>query len=301
MALCLVVLQFRSPPWAVRHKAPNILEGAYIPFDGPLSFAAYYLNGLQAIADWRIKYLEDTLTTPIKNMPSAFRASYMLPAQQESASAIHFWTPYETQVRIQLQGTRASLSQVTAAAAPQVPLSMKINKRNDLEKILSWREMADNNISRDNRNALQDRSSIDSSRGPYKNVTLSVDVKSSYLLWVSIVETNSKTLLENSLRILEQFGIGKKRHAGWGDLQKAAVYELQSSRQNLPSLDWKSLIYTIDGDAYIETLRLLSTREVSQIIKSGYLPLDMKFTQGAEYPPYWRKETVVEHARLLKR
>jgi len=301
MALYLVVLQFRSPPWAARHKAPNMLEGAYIPFDGPLSFAAYYLSSLQAIADWRIKYLKDTLTTPIKNMLSEFRASYMLPAQQESAFAIHFWTPYETQVSIQLQGARALLSNVTPAVAPKVSLSIKINKRNDLEKILSWREMADNNISRDNHNALQDRSNIDSSRGPYKNVALSVDVKGSYLLWVSVVETNNKTLLEDSLRILEQFGIGKKRHAGWGDLQKSVVYELQSSRQNLPSLDWKSLIYTVNGDTYIETLRLLSTREVSQIIKSGYLPLDMKFTQGAEHPPYWRKETLVEHARLLKR
>lgn len=85
MALYLVVLQFRSPPWTAQHKVPNVLQGTYIPFDGPLSFAAYYLNSLQSAADWRLQYLKDTLTRTIKDMPSGFRASYMLPAWRKKA------------------------------------------------------------------------------------------------------------------------------------------------------------------------------------------------------------------------
>lgn len=214
---------------------------------------------------------------------------------------INFWTPYETQATIQLQDTQASLIRVIPSLAPQIPLSIKINKRNDLERVLSWRELSEAHLSRDRRGGIKDRGSIDSSRGPYRNVALSVEIKRSYLLWVAIIEARSKTLLENSLCILERFGIGKKRHAGWGDLQTFAIYDLQRSHQNLPSLDWKSLTYALDTDSYLETLRPLSTKEVSQIMKSGYLPLDIKFSQGAEQPPYWRKETIVEYTKLLKR
>ncbi|MEM4382185.1 MAG: hypothetical protein QXX19_08150 [Candidatus Caldarchaeum sp.] len=301
MVLYLVVLQFRSPPWAARHKVPNILEGTYIPFDGPLSFAVYYLNNLRSTADWRFQYLQDTLMGAIKPMPSEFQASYMLPAQQENASKLGFWTPCETRVTIQLQGTQASLLHVIPSPAPQVPLSIKINKRNDLERVLSWRELSEVSLSRDHRGAIKDRGNIDSGRGPYRNVALSIEIKRSHLLWVSIIKAKNKTLLEDSLHILEQFGIGKKRHAGWGDLQRFALYNLQNSSQSIPWLDWEKLIYATGNRAYLETLRPLSTSDVSQIIRSGYLPLDIKLGQGADQPPYWRKETIVEHAKLLRR
>lgn len=301
MALYLVVLQFRSPPWAARYKVPNVLESTYIPFDGPLSFAIYYLNSLQHAVDWRLKYLEDTLTKVIRPMPSGFKASYMLPAQQASTSTLHFWTPYETQATVQFQDTQAFLLRVTLASSIQVPLSIRINKRNDLERVLSWRELADKNLNRDRHQAIRDRGNIDSGRGPYRNIALSIEVKKSHLLWISIIETADKSLLEKSLHILEQFGIGKKRQAGWGDLQAYALYNLQVSHHSLPSLDWKSLIYTIDDRTYLETLRPLATVEISRLLRSGYLPLDIKFTQGAEQPPYWRKETIVEYAKLLKR
>lgn len=297
-----MVLQFCSPPWVARHKMPNMLESTYIPFDGPLSFAVYYLNSLQSVTDWRLQYLKDTLTKRIRYMPSDFRASYMLPAQREGISEVHFWTPYETRGTMQLQGTKASLLQVIPSPAPQVSLPIKINKRNDLERVLSWRELSEANLSRDRRGAIKDRGSIDSVRGPYRNVALSVEIKKSHLLWISIVEAANKALLENCLRILKQFGIGKKRHAGWGDLQTFAIYDLQSSRQSLLSLDCDRLIYTFGTDTYLETLQPLSTSKMSQIVRGlGYLPLNIKFGQGAEQPPYWRKETIVEHAKLLKR
>jgi hypothetical protein len=276
-----------------------VLESAYIPFDGPLSFAAYYLNSLQSATDWRLKYLSDTLIGTVKDMPSGFRASYMLPAQWENTSRVHFWTPYETRVTMQLQGTQASLLQVTSSPISQVSLSIKINKRNDLEKVLSWRELSGNLIG----GRRQPLSGIESGRGPYRNVALDIEIKKSHLLWISIVEANNKTILEDCLRILEQLGIGKKRYAGWGDLHTFSLHNLQDSRQSVPSLDWQKLIYRIGSDTYLETLRPLSTKEVSQIMRSGsgYLPLDIKFTQGAERPPYWRNETIVEYAKLLKR
>lgn len=301
MALYLAVLRFRSPPWAALYKVPNVLESSYIPFDGPLSFADYYIKNLQVLADWRGKYLKDTLTTTIKAMSFDLKASYLLPAQQATPSMLYFWTPYDTRCSVQLQDTQASLIAVDQAPLAQTSLSLKINKRNDLERVFSWRELADQNLARDRQRRIKDRGDIEGSKGPYKNVALNVEIRKSHLLWVSIIEAGNKALLDEALRLLKQFGIGKKRHAGWGDLQESILYDFQSPRPGLPSLDHRNLIYTVGQHTYLETLRPMANDEVSRIIQSGYLPLNIKFTQGADQPPYWRKDTVVEYAKLLRR
>lgn len=301
MALYITVLNFRTPPWAARFKVPNLLESTYIPFDGALSFASYYLQRLQANKDWRQVYLEDTLIGALKDMPSGFEASYLLPAQMEDSTTLHFWTPYNTRVAVSFDSTGASLVNVDSTTIPQVPLSIKINKRNDLERIFSWRELTDRSLSRDPQRALRGRGDISSGRGPYKNVTLDIQIKNACLLWIAVVEANSKADLEACIQVLEQFGVGKKRYAGWGDLRSFEIYILQSAHKGAITLNCRELSYTMGNRTYLETLRPLSTREASQIIKRGYLPLDIKFMQGASQPPYWRKETVVEKARLLKK
>lgn len=300
MGLYLAVLQFRSPPWAARYKVPGLLESTYIPFDGALSFAVYYLRTLQARGDWRAHYLKDTLTAPIRDMPSGFEASYLLPAQREDES-IHFWTPYETRITVALNPPDAYLSGADQASPPLASLSLRLNKRNDLERLLSWQELARRNLSRDPRQALKDRGGIESGRGPYRNAAIEVQVKNVHLLWAAIVEADNRASLEASMQVLEQFGVGKKRSAGWGDLQAFALYDIHASPQSGMRLDCKKLVYGIGDRTYLETVRPLSTQEISRIIRIGYLPLDIRLMQGERRPPYWRKETVVEKAKLLKK
>lgn len=291
----LVALKFRTFPLSLSLSSPNELSQEFIPLDGPLAFAEYYKIKLSANSDWRARYLEDTLTSKEIEWRSEIMSSYLLPAIRKDKS-IMVITPMGFKVVFSL-GNKARYELSERQYPRRMESSqilLRLGRRDDILKTEILRKSLGIELTRKIK-ALPSPQS-----GPYKSIDYLIKVYTPNLMWLAIVDgvSNQKKLKE-LLSILKQFGIGKKRNMGWGDLLDYYIYPLDHNS--------KSAItprYVVHNQKYLETWRPWSPENIAKLVKgpqkvTKYRKLSLigsKVGYGSETPPYWKKHLVIKYA-----
>lgn len=288
----LVTLKFRAFPLSLSLSSPNLLSQEFIPFDGPLAFAEYYKTKLSTSSDWRIQYLEDTLTSKELEWNSEIRSSYLLPAIRENNSLI-VTTPmgFEVKFSVGNDARYESSERHHLYKAETSQIFLRLGRRDDIIKTALIRKQLGVK--------LNVKSLPNSQSGPYKAVDYQVKIYATNLLWAAIVDGVSRDDLEELLSILKKLGIGKKRNMGWGDLLEYSVYPLNSTNTLTPE-------YIIHSGEYLETWRPLSPEKIVKLKNEQEKKneqenviislLDSKIGYGSENPPYWKRNIVVKSA-----
>jgi len=271
-----------------------------IPVDGALSFAYYYLSELSKFDDWRTKYLMDTLTKEVENMPlpNNICGSYLLSATRKR-SKIFVTTPYGNIVEIELHGSFAEpIGVIKGNTGHRVPVRLLLSRRSDIKKALMVKESLNTSLS--GRVGI-----IDPRRGGYKDISLEIQIKYTNLLFVALVRSLNLDTLKNLLDILIRFGVGKKRNMGWGDIKDYKVYRVhKGDKNNVILINDKQIQYLMDNLELAEILRPFSRSNFAKKFEigknNGWKIEDLKLGQGSEKPPYWRKQLVILFAKLVK-
>lgn len=283
----LVTLKFGAFPLSLSLSSPNILSQEFIPFDGPLAFAEYYKAKLSTSSDWRIQYLEDTLTSKELEWNSEIRSSYLLPAIRENNSLI-VTTPmgFEVKFSVGNDARYESSERHHLYKAETSQIFLRLGRRDDIIKTALIRKQLGVKL---NVKSFPN-SQTDPQRGPYKAVDYQVKIYVTNLLWAAIVDGVSRDDLKELLSVLKKLGIGKKRNMGWGDLLDYSVYPLNSTNTLTPE-------YIIHSEEYLETWRPLSPEKIVELRKIRKMSLlDSKIGYGSENPPYWKRNIVVKSA-----
>ncbi|WP_297518075.1 hypothetical protein [Thermococcus sp.] len=293
----LVTLRFRAYPLSFSLSNPNELSQELIPLDGPLAFTEYYKTKLSNDPDWRAKYLEDVLTAKELEWVSDIRSSYLLPCTVNKET-LTITTPMGFKAVFNVDDeARYEFSEGQRPKKwESSQIFLRLGRRDDTIKVEILRNSMGVSLTKKTKGLPSSQS------GPYKAVDYSLRLYTPNLMWASIVNGISQRKLDELLRILGKFGIGKKRNMGWGDLLEYQSYKLEN--KNITS-DY--ILHTQGESRFLETWRPISPEKIAKIMTKppkdiGYNKLsllDSKIGYGAERPPYWRRNLVVKLALFL--
>ncbi|WP_297064491.1 hypothetical protein [Thermococcus sp.] len=293
----LVTLKFRAYPLSFSLSSPNELSQELTPLDGPLAFAEYYKTKLSNDPDWRAKYLEDVLTTKELEWVSDIRSSYLLPCTVNKET-LTITTPmgFKAVFNVDDEARYEFSERQRPKKWESSQIFLRLGRRDDIIKVEILRNSMGVSLTTKTKGLPSSQS------GPYKAVDYSLRLYTPNLMWASIVNGISQRKLDELLRILRKFGIGKKRNMGWGDLLEYQSYKLKD--KNTTS-DY--IIHTQGELRFLETWRPISPEKIAKIMTKppkgmGYAKLfllDSKLGYGAEKPPYWRRNLVVKSALFL--
>ncbi len=290
----LVTLKFRAYPLSLSLSSPNELSQELIPLDGPLAFAEYYKTRLPNDSDWRIKYLEDVLTTKELEWISDIRSSYLLPCTVNEET-LTITTPMGFKAVFNVDGKACYefSREQRLGKWESSQIFLRLGRRDDIIKVEILRNSMGVSLTKKTKGLPSSQS------GPYKAVDYSLRLYTPNLMWASIVSGISQRKLDELISILRKFGIGKKRNMGWGDLLEYQIYELKG--KNITS---EYILHTQGESKFLETWRPISPERIAKLVTKlpketrykKFSLLDSKIGYGAEKPPYWRKHLVVKSA-----
>ena len=293
----LVTLKFRAYPLSFSLSSPNELSQELTPLDGPLAFAEYYKTKLSNDPDWRAKYLEDVLTARELEWVSDIRSSYLLPCTVNKET-LTITTPmgFKAVFNVDDDARYKFSERQHPKKLESSQIFLRLGRRDDIVKVEILRNSLGVRLTKKTKGLPSSWS------GPYKAVDYSLRLYTPNLMWASIVKGISQRKLDELLRILGKFGIGKKRNMGWGDLLEHQIYELKGK-----SVTPDYILHIQRESRFLETWRPISPERIAKMITkppkgveyNKLSLLDSKIGYGEDRPPYWRRNLVVKSALFL--
>jgi hypothetical protein len=311
MAIYLVCLEFRTPPFNVQFWHPNIQSSAPIVLDGAFSF----LERFNGQTDWRMEYLTKQFEK-ISHSPPSIQTSYLFPSIQEGNS-LKFTTPSGACLTFEISG-KATLTNISQVESSNVPFFLRLRRQFDFSSVMRLMDTVESIEIKRKKGKIDGISTIDEGRGPYKGISLELQVKACHLLWCAFAESSDKSTLKRYLEFLTINGIGKKRNLGWGDLKNFEVFDLEPSSSGVIPVDRLEyfsgkeqflifvdrLEYFSGKEQFLETIRPKELKDIQTMLKSGKREtrtlLGIQIGHGATEPPYWGKGTVVHSAKIKR-
>lgn len=304
MTMYLLCLEFRTPPFNVQFQYPNSQVSVPIILDGAFSFLDRFMNAV----DWREEYLVE-VSKHIEHLTPRIRTSYMFPAIQK-AQVVKFLTPSDTCLAFEIDGD-ATLRWISDENSDRdvilTPFSLRLRRQFDLDKVLRFLNSLESFEIEKKRKNIPAIRRISERRGPYKSISIDVQVKAGHLFWCAFADAEDLNMLENYLEYLKITGIGKKRNMGWGDLTK---YEIHKIKQDTPAcISTDKIVYHQNNESFIETIRPKKLEEIQELTRGSekgsrknnkYALVKFHIGQGTTTPPYWGKETIAYSAKLVK-
>lgn len=295
MAIYLVCLEFRTPPFNVQFWHPNIQSSAPIVLDGAFSF----LERFDGQTDWRMEYLIKQFEK-ISHNPPSIQTSYIFPSVQEG-NLLKFTTLSGTCLTFEISD-KATLRKISQVESGDAPFFLRLRRQFDFNSVIRFMNTVESIEIKKKKGKIDGISAIDEGRGPYKGISLELQVKACHLLWCAFADSNDKNTLKRYLEFLKINGIGKKRNLGWGDLKNFEIFDLETSDSGIVCVD--RLEYSCGKEQLLETIRPKELKDIQLMLKNGENEtrtlLKIQIGHGATDPPYWGKGTVVHSAKIKR-
>ena len=289
MPLYLIGLEFRTPPFHVQFHYPNAQNSVPLLLDGAFLFFDKFGDDI----DWRKKYLIENFED-IKNIPPEIRTSYLFPAiQKKNFTKIKIFSDHILTFEIMKM---AKLHDISNETVISYPFNIRFNRRFPFDKILLLENSIKSIELLKRNNKIKGISFIDKGKGPFKSISITININESNLYWCFFADTNKIDKLKKYLEYLKITGIGKKRNMGWGDLKNYNIYEVDSTSYNTLSTD--QIEFFQNKTNYLILIRPKEIKYIQDLIKNKYSPVKVKIGQGSIEPPYWQKKTIIQYAIL---
>ena len=299
----LVVLRFRFAPLNFVQEAPNVMTFLPPHLDSVLLFADIIKKYVDR--DWRYDFVKAALFQEFdKWLPDSLNslqqldvplATVLLPVVKEGGEGLEMLVstspPYLLKVSLKTssRNPEAILAGVYKYEGFSRQESLWLRKRDDIAKlgIINGERV---------KLLLEGGSNIESSKGGYRAIDVSLKVPIEYLSTEAafLASAKSEDALEDELAVLRKMGVGKKRDMGFGDLVGWKVYQVRFAG-NIKIVGPMALAIEEAELTRVITLRNTPPSFIASL-RDRYevLPLSVRTVLSQARPPYWvRRESFI--------